>query len=302
MSKPLVWSERESGDWEACVPASYLIGLVYGGVRNFPLGIYSQAEREALELVPDEPQDYATTDARALARYGVQLRKLSTGSIADAVTRVGIGLVCTGYGGLLIATEASIHSLFYLPTSSTAGLVFDPLAPNQSAGVAISAAQVVAWTAGRAGPNQVREVREDEFGDAAMSESTATVTLYPEGPRTWYVKASGVLVGYHLDGSTKSVELAAGSNALADGTATITQDPLIAPNGSGFVRVINGALEGYFVLGSKVDVPEPPELPPGADCDAAVADERAKWTNWLAERPNLGLEAWLDDAPSSLVE
>lgn len=162
MAMPAVWTEREGGDWEACVISSYLIGLVYGGLAVFPLGIYSQAEREALEKVADEPQDYYTTDAVAQARYGIQLRKLSTGSIPDAVTRVGVGLVLAGYGALLIPTTAPIHSVFYLPVSATAGLVFDPLAVNQSAGVSIAASQIVAWSKG-AGPNDAREVKENEF-------------------------------------------------------------------------------------------------------------------------------------------
>lgn len=291
MASVKVWSEKESGDWEACVAASYLMGLVYGGVTAYPLGIYTQAEREALELVPDEPQDYATTDGQAQARYGVHLRKLSTGSIESAVARPGIGLVLTGYGGLLIPTEASIHSLFYLPTSPTAGLLYDPLATNQSAGVSIAASRVATWAAGRAGPNDAREVRADEFQGEAVSESIAEIVLFPEGPRTWYAKASGAMVGYHLDGTTKSVQLAAGSNALADGVATITQNPQKAPNGSGFHRVINGALEGYFILGSKIDVPapEPPEPPPGGGDEA--------WREWYAARPITELELWLKDAP-----
>lgn len=293
MASVLVWSEKESGDWEACVAASYLIGLVYGGLRAFPLGIYTQAEREALELVPDEPQDYATTDAQSLARYGVALRKLSTGSIADAVTRVGVGLVCTGYGGLLIATGASIHSLFYLPTSATAGLVYDPLANNQSAGVPISAAQIVTWTAGRAGPNQVREVGSDEFvGDTDVGTTIAVHHAFPEGSRTWYVKSSGNLVGYALDGSTKTAQLSAGSNAQTDATADISQEPIKAPNGSGFVHVTNGVLAGYYVLGSMVDVPapEPPEPPPASGSDA-------EWRAWYEARPKSAMETWLEAAP-----
>lgn len=283
MPKPLVWSEQEAGDWEACVAASYLTGMVYGGHGAYPLGIYTQAEREALEAVPDEPQDYNTTDAKALSRYGVKLRTLSTGTLESAVARVGVGLVLAGYGAVNIPTSAPIHSVFYLPTTATAGLVYDPLAPNRSAGVSTPAAKILGWAKGP-GPNDAREVRENELGDE-MSESTATLTLYPDGVRTWRAKG-GDLIGYALNGATKTVDLGAGSSAHADGTATITQNPQRAPNGSGFIHVTDGALAGYYLLRGSVDGLEPNPTPP-ADCAQEVAAERAKWEEWLAEAPGL---------------
>lgn len=161
-----VWSEREGGDWEACVISSYLEALVYGGVISFPLGVYTQAEREALEAVPDEPQDYATTDNASRARYGVKLRPLSVGTVYGAVTRPGVGVLLAGKGGLNIPTTAPFHSVFWVgvgpPGGATSGLVYDPLAPNQSAGVSTTVAKIVAWAKG-AGTNDAREVRKDEF-------------------------------------------------------------------------------------------------------------------------------------------
>jgi len=257
MPPPLVWSEREGGDWEACVISSYLIGLVYGGLHSFPLGIYTQAEREALEQVADEPQDYHTTDATSQARYGVQLRKLSTGGIDDAVTRVGIGLVAAGYGGLLIPTTAPIHSVFYLPTSQTAGLLFDPLAANQSAGVPIDASRIVAWSKG-AGPNDAREVKENEFAMA----TDVQVRAYPT-PRTWLTKG-GVLVGRRLDPAplTMSGTFLGGSPALASAEYTIAPTPAGWPAGP-YQLVMNGAMAGYLVANSDITLPDPVwPLPP----------------------------------------
>lgn len=118
-----------------------------------------------------------------------------------------------------------------------------------------------------------------------MSESTATLTLYPEGPRTWRAKG-GELVGYALNGATKKIDLGAGSTAHADGTATITQSPQKAPNGSGFIHVTDGALAGYYLVRGSVDGLEAPATPP-SDCDAAVAEERAKWEAWMEEAPGL---------------
>jgi len=183
-----VWSERELGDWEACVISSYLEGLVYGGVTNFPKGVYTQAERETLEKVPDEPQDYATTDLVAQARYGVHLRKVSVATLAAALARVGVGLVLAGYGSLNIPTSAPIHSVFYVPTSSVSGLVFDPLAPNQSAGVATPATKVLAWAKGP-GANDAREVMKDEFAKSAGGNMPVIekLTALPKGSSVQFV-------------------------------------------------------------------------------------------------------------------
>jgi hypothetical protein len=287
-----VWTEKESGDWEACVAASYLMGLVYGGVTAFPLGVYTQAEREALELIPDEPQDYATTDAQAQARYGVHLRKLSTGSIADAVTRTGVGLVCTGYGGFLIPTNASIHSLFYLPTSPTAGLVYDPLANSQSAGVPVTAAQVVTWTAGRAGPNQVREVRDSEFLPPPEEESMylkgSNPRPMPPGARTTTTEGNYLIADPTVTPYRALMEIAAGSVIDIDWQVTATEE--------------NGVDQWYGAwVGSPVAPPQfgylslricgPVELPaPPAGGDEA-------WRAWYAARPISPLEIWLEEAP-----
>lgn len=81
----------------------------------------------------------------------------------------------------------------------------------------------------------------------ADSMTIVTYTPFPEGARTW-AAVGGKTVGYHPDGSSKTVDLGAGSQAQATGTATITQDPQKAPNGSGFVLIANGILAGYYVV------------------------------------------------------
>jgi hypothetical protein len=265
MSKPRggydlgVWSEIEGGDWEACVISSYLEGLVYGGVTSFPLGVYTQAEREALELIPDEPQDYNTTDGRALARYGVQLRKLSTGSLADAVTRVGVGLVLAGYGDLFIPSGATIHSVFYLPTSPTAGLLYDPLA---------------------AGPNDAREVRDNEFG---ITEAT-DMQLKGTNPRPL---AEGSLVTITAGGYLVADPTAMPYTNLAtlNQGAPLNVDWQVTANEILGVREWYGAWVftdppqfGYASLGlcgpleSTIEPPEPePEPPPPILAGATLA-------------------------------
>jgi hypothetical protein len=91
-----------------------------------------------------------------------------------------------------------------------------------------------------------------------VSETIVTYLPFPEGQRTWRAKG-GQTVGYKPDGATKTVVLAAGSQASASGTAHISQDPQKAPNGSGFILIANGILAGYYVLGSAgvLDAPPP---------------------------------------------
>jgi len=50
MAKVVVWSEREPlVGWHDCWVSGALMTLVYGGFSRFPLGLYADAEREALE-------------------------------------------------------------------------------------------------------------------------------------------------------------------------------------------------------------------------------------------------------------
>lgn len=95
-----------------------------------------------------------------------------------------------------------------------------------------------------------------------------TLTPFPEGPRIWRANTAKSYTAYHPDGSTKRATLAVGSSAPASGTATISQDPKKAPNGSGFVLIASGTFAGYYVLRTDGTVAAPP---PAADCAAQVA-------------------------------
>jgi len=142
--------------------------------------------------------------------------------------------------------------VFYLPMNTGAGLVYDPLAANQSAGVLTLAAKVLAWAKG-AGPNDAREVKKGEF-DVTYE---ITLKLYPK-PRTWTTKA-GLLTGYRLSPAplTKAGSFAAGSPALADAEATSVPTPTGWPVGP-YQRVINGAMAGYYVANGAINLgPEP---------------------------------------------
>jgi len=259
MADPLNWSEH--GNYDACVTISALTGLVYGGFTAFPLGIYSIAEGEALEAtgVP-RVGDYGTLIPAVQARYGKTIRALSTGSIADAVTRPGIGLVLAGFGCIpgtawQQAGFAQYHSVFVVPKPLGTVLLFDPMTPNQSPGQLIDAAIIVAWAKG-AGVNDAREIRESEYAPP----SKVDVVTYPS-PRTWYTKA-GILVGRRLDPPplTATGTFGAGSPALASAEYTITPTPSGWPAGP-YQLVQNGAMAGYLLANSQITL-DPVPLPP----------------------------------------
>lgn len=105
-----VWSERrESPPWDQCTECAYLMTLLYGGFRSFPLGAYTDAERDALDdaTPPDPPSGgstFALIDAGASKRYGLTLDRITDGSRAilrRTLMRPNMGLAIAGsLGGL----------------------------------------------------------------------------------------------------------------------------------------------------------------------------------------------------------
>lgn len=79
------------------------------------------------------------------------------------------------------------------------------------------------------------------------SMTVARIYPYPGGPKTWTAKG-GKTTGWKLDGTSKTIDLKAGSQAKAIGTANIEQSPKKAPVGHGFIEIANGGFAGYFLL------------------------------------------------------
>ena len=282
MKPTQVWSERELGDWEACVTASYSLALLYGGTAM--AAPYTQAQREKLEYIRDEPQDLAITDQMSGAVYGHYLRKLSTGTIQAVVKRPGIGVCLTGFGcpGRKWQAGTFQHEVFYLPTSEIAGLLYDPMAPAGTAPELVPSSTMVAWAKG-VGPNDAREVRENEFG----GEMDTVITVYPAA-RTWRTKG-GLLTGYRLNPPplTKSGTFGAGSPALADAEYAITPTPVGWPAGP-YQRVINGGMAGYLLANSAISLDPVPSggftpAPGDAAEVARLKAENAALTNKIAQ-------------------
>lgn len=143
-----MWTERrQPPPWDQCTECAYLVTLLYGGFRKFPLGAYTPEERDALDdaTPPDPPSGGSTfdlIDAGAIKRYGVTLDRITGGSRAvlrRTLMRANMGLAIAGSLGHLPAG----HRLRRWQPSFTSGHAIgvqtlgdgkvkwlDPLAPD----------------------------------------------------------------------------------------------------------------------------------------------------------------------------
>jgi len=167
----LVWSERNeindpTGHVHDCAYCSIVVCLIHGGFTRFPLGAYTIAEREALERSDSRPDEEGATpseiDEAILNRYGmVAHRPSSTATIRGVLTTPNL---CVSVGGTPADAPAGSpirkflgafqfgHRIAY---QTSERLLFDPMAPNKSAGVPCPVDDVVAFAKRRA----VRDLR-----------------------------------------------------------------------------------------------------------------------------------------------
>lgn len=200
-----VWSEvpePNATGYKDCLYCTYLMGLVYGGFDEFPLGINTVAEREAFERAQHshtlETGAFMTTgDEAASNRYGTRLRKVQ--DIKSAFLSIGSYIACTGWNGYGTRTA---HAMGVIPTSATACLIFNPLAANDSVPVVGKIADIKAWMqrgiqAGVA--NDYRIVDEDELSMTPIvaklalvkADGTAATTVAEIDPRTALITPDG---------------------------------------------------------------------------------------------------------------
>lgn len=241
---PKVWSERgelHATGWKDCVYSSGLMALIYGGFTVFPLGIYTDKEREALERSDDQPDEtWSTDDILAVAvqrRYGLTLRPLDI-ELDPALDRIGTALVLIGVNGRLPAGHTlrrwdpgfiGGHAVTVIPKGAGKVLWLDPEAPMGYAGDTTDTATVLRWANGRA---STRVVREGEFDMAQVEITNSTPMLMDVPAGAWL---------YELDGVTKlrtqdtalpgrgSPYAAGGKRAMYATVATIRRICLVAP-------------------------------------------------------------------------
>jgi hypothetical protein len=269
-----VWSERESGGWHDCTFSSVLAVLAAGGFERFPLGAYTDPEREALEraqtiFAPEKGANFPATDQAITNRYGLALHDST--ELAGLLARPGLAIAIGGVNARLATrlrhwdpTFAGNHAATVI-TLAPAGLLWlDPEAPMGYPGDPISAAEVTTWW------NKLA-VRYLALGELA---AVTTITLTPfvpprpvsfTGPRTYlgYDPAS-------LAQSGRVTIAAAGSGALAAAAGTIVPAPAWAVDGR-VLHILNGGLAGKLVALAGIGVGAPPPAP-APDCSAAVGE------------------------------
>lgn len=177
MTTPLVWSERvepAGGGLKDCAYSAGLTALVFGGFTKFPLGIWTVAEREALERSDDQPDETGASLADLVVavkrRYGIDWTESRIALLAQHKARTDLAFVITGMNGNLPAGHtlrrwqpgyALGHAATIRPVGDGIKVRFlDPLAPNKYPGDITDWPTVMRWMGGS--PEFI-SVRENEY-------------------------------------------------------------------------------------------------------------------------------------------
>jgi hypothetical protein len=159
----LVWSERNdpAGGEHDCAYSSILMVLVHGGKVSYPLGIYTVAEREALERsdtrADEEGASPSDIDLAIATRYGLKAHAPAVGTaLRSVLTTPGLAVSVGGqlsnlpYGHPLRRYAPNYtggHRICFLTSTRT---WLDPLAPWKYAGDVTSVDNVVTFAQKRA--------------------------------------------------------------------------------------------------------------------------------------------------------
>ena len=162
MPMPVVWSERpelNAASLKDCTYSGALQALVFGGKVEYQHGIYTAAEREALERSDDQPDETgASLDDVIVAvkrRYGIDLVKNRVELLDQHHDRADLAFVIQGVNGNLAAGHpqrrwdpsfVGPHCVTIIPTGDGTHVKWlDPLAPNKFAGDTVLWATVTKW-------------------------------------------------------------------------------------------------------------------------------------------------------------
>jgi hypothetical protein len=162
MTNMLVWSERPEPNatgLKDCTYSAGLQGLVFGGFTKFPLGVYTVAEREALERSDDQPNETgASLDDLIVAvkrRYGITWSKSRVALMLELHARSDLAFIIQGSPGNLAAGHTlrrydppftGGHCVTITPTGDGTHVKwYDPLAPMKSGGDVTTWATVTKW-------------------------------------------------------------------------------------------------------------------------------------------------------------
>ncbi len=115
---------------------------------------------------------------------------------------------------------------------------------------------------------------------STTEDSMTIITLDRTGYPRVATFVGGTVTGYSPDGTTVHATFAVGSTATCTGTASISQDPQKAPNGT-FRLIGDGPLANHYVLTSTCTLG--PATTQAVDCTSAVADAVAPLNTKIAD-------------------
>ena len=175
MPFPVVWSERpepNASGLKDCTYSAGLTALVYGDKVVYPKGIYTVAEREALERSDNQPDETGASLSDLIVairrRYGITLTQNSPASLSAWLDKDDIALVVQGKMGNLGSTlrrwDPSFtggHSVCVVNLPGDRYIWLDPLAPNKFAGDVVKKSQIMRFSTGLGGSITVRRSQFD---------------------------------------------------------------------------------------------------------------------------------------------
>jgi hypothetical protein len=192
MSLPTVWSERQEAPGVVglhdCTYSANLMVLVFAGKRSYPLGLYSAAEREALERSDERPDEtgatHRDTDLAIRRRYGVTMRMLadqSAGGLRAALSTPGRAYAVAGMYGRLPSILrrhdpgfTGAHDVCVIPLGNGRVQLLDPLAPFGYAGEPVAVDTILAYAFI---PNDARWLAAGELEDPMLDPARHTPLL-----------------------------------------------------------------------------------------------------------------------------
>lgn len=202
--------------------------LVNAGKLDYPLGIYTNAERNALEAADDRADHtgatFNDTDVAVKRRYGITVRKIADGTLAGLraeLTKPGQALAIAGSNARLSTflrrwdpAFSGAHAVCVVVKAT--GLTWlDPLAPDRYPGDPVTVDEVLRWAfmpsdarVGRTGilapPAETPEQRIDRL----RLEILAIAKRHPTARRRWAIN-TGMVQGIEGTQVTEIMRLSA---------------------------------------------------------------------------------------------
>ena len=176
MPEPKVWTERETGGvgFTDCTWCSILMVLVGAGNEDWPLGIYTEAERKAFRG-GDPRLNFSGGIAHAKSRYGIAIHTRPRFSQAELTTALGIPDRVFAVAGKLANFPAGhtlrrwqpsfldFHAVAVRTRGNGTATWLDPLAPMRFTGDTVSVSDVAEIFARGNFPNDACFMELDEM-------------------------------------------------------------------------------------------------------------------------------------------